>query len=759
MNIHNLTTHSFQIMWDLGYRRLVPIIPPGAPISDKSNLAKRIAKGDDARGKVPGIRWPDGTWSGFDFVRHESVESDLAKWSAMGAGVGVKTGNGLVLIDADTKNPELADKIQTVLNARFGDLPIRIGNFPKAGYLVRTDADFTYQRIEFGSRNEKGLLTDRVEILAEGRQFVAHGIHPATLRPYVWPAGVPSLADVPFIAGPALTGFLEALRPLLPAAGEVVREGALSDVDQDSLRAPIELVEKAVKATPNTSALFPSRESYRDFGYAIKAAAGEDGWPVYLDWCLRWEDGENDPDVARADWDRMKPPYRRGASWLFEVASEATGQDFAAAQWFEPVAEPLFPVENGSAEGVPPKPTIKATAYSFPEPSAIPTRKEIYGRHYYRKFISATVAPSGVGKSSLEIVEALAMASNKPLLGVQPKGHARVWMWNGEDPRDELERRIAAAMMHYGLTREDIGDRLFVDTGREMEMVLAMEGRDGARISAPVVEAVVATMRENRIDVFQVDPFVSSHRVSENDNGAIDLVTKQWAKIADRTGAAIELVHHVRKLNGGEITVEDSRGAVSLLATSRSARALTRMSKGEAARLGVDLAGVAGTLFRFGDGKNNLAPPMAGDDTRWFRTVGVSLGNGRFPVLNADAEGSEGAGGADSDSVGVVTVYALSSDVAGPVDGREKAAALALIGAGEWKRDVRAGDAWVGVAIAQAFELDLDDQQDKGRARQIVKQMLKEGDLVEDFRPDKNRNMRCYITVKQTDCREMGAFD
>ena len=164
------------------------------------------------------------------------------------------------------------------------------------------------------------------------------------------------------------------------------------------------------------------------------------------------------------------------------------------------------------------------------------------------------------------------MASGKPLLGAAPSGPLRVWLWNGEDPIEELQRRVAACMMHYGLTREDVGDRLFVDTGRHMPIVLATAARDGARIAEPVVRDVIRTIEENRIDVFQVDPFVSSHRVSENDNNAIDMVAKRWAYVADVTRCAVELVHHVRKLNGAEVTVEDGRGAIALIAASRSAR-------------------------------------------------------------------------------------------------------------------------------------------------------------------------------------------
>jgi 2,3-bisphosphoglycerate-independent phosphoglycerate mutase len=83
-------------------------------------------------------------------------------------------------------------------------------------------------------------------------------------------------------------------------------------------------------------------------------------------------------------------------------------------------------------------------------------------------------------------------------------------------------------------------------------------------------------------------PHLSSHGVSENDNGAIDRVAKTWAKIAEETNCSIELVHHSRKTNGNEVTVEDSRGAVALLSAARSARVLNQMTKDEGERAGVE---------------------------------------------------------------------------------------------------------------------------------------------------------------------------
>ncbi len=94
---------------------------------------------------------------------------------------------------------------------------------------------------------------------------------------------------------------------------------------------------------------------------------------------------------------------------------------------------------------------IFATPYTWKDPAKLPVREWLYGRLLIRKFVTATVAPGGVGKSSLGAVEFLAQVSGKNLLGVFPPRQLRVWLWNLEDPQEETERKIQAAAMHYRL--------------------------------------------------------------------------------------------------------------------------------------------------------------------------------------------------------------------------------------------------------------------------------------------------------------------
>ena len=112
-----------------------------------------------------------------------------------------------------------------------------------------------------------------------------------------------------------IVDLLEELRSILPAAAKsLVTEGATTNISQASLRGNIEAVRKAVAATPNTSEAFPTRETYRDYGYAIKGAPPDDepaAFEIFAEWAERWtEDGSpanpgNDPDVVAADWKRM----------------------------------------------------------------------------------------------------------------------------------------------------------------------------------------------------------------------------------------------------------------------------------------------------------------------------------------------------------------------------------------------------------------------------------------------------------------------
>jgi AAA domain len=353
---------------------------------------------------------------------------------------------------------------------------------------------------------------------------------------------------------------------------------------------------------------------------------------------------------------------------------------------------------------LPPKPKeLKATAFAWRDPQTIPPRKYLYGGHLIRKFASAKFAAGGVGKSILALTEAIAMATGRALLGITPRRRCRVWYWNGEDPLEETERRIAAICLHFKISKEELEGWLFIDSGREQEIIIAVQNpKTGATIAKPVVESLMDTMLDNEIDVLIIDPFVSSHRVTENDTMAMEMVAKRWTKIADETDAAIELIHHTRKTGGAEATVEDGRGAVAVLAAVRSAQVLNKMTPDEGAKAGVENHR---EYFKVENGKANLAPPPEGKD--WYRIVPVSLGNGDGGLLD------------NGDSVGVVVRWKWPDPLDG-ITGADFDRAAAAIRAGRWKESIQAKD-WVGRPIAKALGLDLDSKSGKAKVKGLIK--------------------------------------
>lgn len=374
-------------------------------------------------------------------------------------------------------------------------------------------------------------------------------------------------------------------------------------------------------------------------------------------------------------------------------------------------------------------PVVKATPYVWRPPETLPKRDWLYGRLLVRKFLSATVAPGGVGKSGLVTAEALAQASGKPLLGVKPERPLRVWLWNLEDPQDETARRIQAAALHFGLTAEDIGDRLFVDSGREQRLVIAAATRIGAVIVRPVVDGLIAEIKARKVDIVVIDPFVSCHEASENDNGAMDKIAKEWAAVADRGDCAVQLVHHTRKLSGteSEVTVESSRGAKALTDACRVVRAINRMSDKEGQDSGVDNPRL---YFRAFNDKANLAPPA--DKSDWLRIESVCLGNG-----------PDGLG----DSVGVVTRWEWPSAF-GDVTTDHLFRVQKAIAAGDWRQSASA-KGWAGVAVAEVLGLDLSDPAAKAKVKTLLRTWIDNKALKVVQRPDESRHDRPFIEVDQ----------
>lgn len=390
------------------------------------------------------------------------------------------------------------------------------------------------------------------------------------------------------------------------------------------------------------------------------------------------------------------------------------------------------PVYDDSAPASKPL-TLMPTAYKWQDPASIPKREWLYGRHLIRRYVSTTISPGGLGKSSMVMVEALAMVSRKPLLEerIHTPEPLRVWYWNGEDPNDEAARRIQAAAIRHELTPEDIGDRLFVDSGREMRLKLASMVRGEITLDETLFEDIEAALIARRIDVWTIDPFISSHQVSENDNGAIDAIVKRLGIVAERARCAIELVHHVRKGNGkDETTVDDARGASALIGGVRSARVLNVMSK--------DIADVAQvdpkhrySYFSVTNGKSNLGPRS--DHGLWRQIVSVDLCNGGSPLDS-------------SDHVGVVIPFKMP-DALGNIPANAAEIAQDAARQFDMGRLASTSKDWFGYLVGPRIGVDAESKEGKYIVKGLIKKWIDNGILAIRTGADENRVKRDFVCL------------
>jgi AAA domain/Bifunctional DNA primase/polymerase, N-terminal len=671
----------------------------------------------------------------------------------------------IVGVDIDVLDADLSAKLAARAQELFGPSALRrIGRAPKVLFVYRVETPhdkLATPTLIFGDDTEDQSAWAKVEILANGQQFVAYGIHPDTRQLYHWPEQ--SLLDTHASDVPLVT--LDLLQQFVTEADQVLRDaGARTKAEIEAanpVNAPSISQRAAALVTASRGAVtgsFPADgETFFKKVNALALASLSSWVPVLFPTARPYNGGyrieskdlgrvlEEDLSILPIGikdwgvWDEGDPRLGKRTSidvvmgWSGKTASEA-------ALWLcdqlkmPPEALGWNRVEGESTPDAVPTLTaqqkpIHATPYAWKDPATIRRREWLYGHLLLRKFVSATVSPGGIGKSSLIATEALAMVSGKPLLGVSPDECLRVWLWNLEDPQEETERKIQAAALHYEQSHGDIGDRLLVDSGRDQKLVIARTERNGTVIVQPVVDSIVAEIIARKIDVIIIDPFVSCHEAAENDNPAMDMVVKEWGRVADRGNCAVHLVHHTRKMGDGEVNTESSRGGSAQTDACRVVRAINRMTKAEATNAGVDNPR---SYFRTLNDKANLQPPT--DKSDWFKLESVYLGNGPM--------------GMPGDSVGVVTEWQWPDLTVG-MTAADYDKVAAVIRSGKWKDSIQAKN-WAGNAVAEALGLDPKDPADKARIKATLRMYIGAGTLVvvERF-DDEQRKLKKFVEAPE----------
>jgi len=386
-----------------------------------------------------------------------------------------------------------------------------------------------------------------------------------------------------------------------------------------------------------------------------------------------------------------------------------------------------------------------ATALRTRNLSAIKPRPWIYGRELVRGFVSVLGSPGGTGKTAFVVAVALSIATGRSLLSmlktvdiykaVHKSGP--VWLYNLEDPADEMDRRIAAALKHYGVDFEDVADCVYVDSGRDRPLVVTRRLLDGTLVKTPVVDALVKELKDRDIRLLVIDPFVQSHTAEENRNEEMNMVMAAWGQVANDANCAVWLIHHFRK-GGQSGDAESFRGAAAIQGAARVMSTLSTMSAEEASKLGVE-DGDRWQYIRRDNAKANMAPRSS--DAEWYRLASVSLENGddEYPL---------------GDSVQVAETWAPPS----PWDGIPWALIVRMLDKidagpepGEFYAFAKQANHWCGNVVMQTA------QRQEGQAATIVKAWLDNGVLVKSTYKSparKNADSAC-VRVDRSKVAEM----
>jgi hypothetical protein len=342
-----------------------------------------------------------------------------------------------------------------------------------------------------------------------------------------------------------------------------------------------------------------------------------------------------------------------------------------------------------------------------------------------------TVAPGAYGKTSLVLVNAIEMALGRGLIGPSPQKRLRVAYWNGEDPDDEILRRIAAICIRYDIDQHDLVNWLCLGGKLRMEQRLAWLGpTQQLVINTEVLMQIEKFIGDHGVDVVIFDPLVAFHRVREGFNELMEqMIQSTFGGLAERRDCCVELCQHTRKSMAGatgELGVDDSRGGSSITNAARSVRVLNRMSR-EEAKLPAISDDDRSQYLRVQRGKANMLPAT--------KATWIKLGNQQLP---------NGPGGGPGDNVQVVEAWDYPQPFEG-VTADDMRWVRDECRRSDYLKSARSPERWIGAALAQRLKLNVQNEAHRKRLSAILKVWFENGVLSVIKKKDETRHEREYV--------------
>lgn len=262
-----------------------------------------------------------------------------------------------------------------------------------------------------------------------------------------------------------------------------------------------------------------------------------------------------------------------------------------------------------------------------------PPRPWAYGNFLMYRAVSAVAAPPGVGKTTFSFQVGIAFALDKELgpWAPAPGGGGKVWLYNGEEPQDELDRRFMAAAYESGVEDHVAAERFFYNSGLDERLQFVRVDPITKEIQRhPDVDLVKDIIKAQGIRLFIMDPLIEFNGATEDGEG-FKAMGGVMREIANDCECSVLFFHHTPKASNSDTAAGDAnalRGGGPLIGSARFVSTMFAMSVKDAEEYGVERS-ERHKYVRFDDAKANMTV-MSGEPYWWVK-LGVGLDNAEGP--------------------------------------------------------------------------------------------------------------------------------
>lgn len=285
---------------------LVPVIPPGAGVSDKS-----VVKSSQI-GKIPGRydfkikQWfgLTGAWASVGLTPKQIAQAQTYPTR----NVGLRAEN-FPCVDIDVNSEDIRAMVEALSFEVLGTAPVRVREgAPRALLVYKRDGLEAIYKTKLSFRDGNG-VDHAVEVLGLGQQYVVAGVHPSGVE-YTWREGSDLIGTgangLTKITADHVRTFFDRLKAIVENNGWEITQTVHLKGSSSTFGTPVielepvmdvDIALAALKCIPNTEDVLPLREDLVGVLAAFKSSVGKksldkDVIEECRDWAVRdgWAD-------------------------------------------------------------------------------------------------------------------------------------------------------------------------------------------------------------------------------------------------------------------------------------------------------------------------------------------------------------------------------------------------------------------------------------------------------------------------------------